>query len=133
MSREAAITAEVQALERLDLEGLRDEWGRRWGPPPKLRSVQFLQLLMAWRIQAEAFGGLDYPTRKALLGRTVVSKIDLQPGGRVAREWKGERHEVEVVEAGFRYRDQIYRSLSEVAREITGTRWNGLRFFGLRG
>ena len=132
MNQSAMIEREVEALVRLDLEGLREEWRRRWGPPPKLRSVQFLQLMIAWRIQVEAFGGVDYKTRTALLGGSNVAAIKLEPGARLAREWKGERHEVAVTPEGFIYGGETYRSLSEIARLITGSRWNGLRFFGLR-
>jgi hypothetical protein len=64
--------------------------------------------------------------------RVMPSPVDLTPGTRLAREWRGKRHEVEIMAVGVRYQDQSYRSLSEVARAITGTRWNGLRFFGLR-
>ena len=60
------VTAEVRALERLDLEGLRSEWRRRYGDPPKLRSVDLLARLLSWRMQAEVFGGLDAETRKLL-------------------------------------------------------------------
>ncbi|MEO6340996.1 MAG: DUF2924 domain-containing protein, partial [Caulobacteraceae bacterium] len=103
------------------------------GAPPKLRSVQFLQHMIAWRIQVEAFGGFDRKTRLALAASgTGPQRIKLEPGARLAREWKGIRHEVEVTREGFSHGGTIYNSLSEVAREITGSRWNGLRFFGLR-
>ena len=65
-------------------------------------------------------------------GALPPAKPRLAPGERFVREWQGRRHEVEVLEKGFRYAGADYRSLSQVAREITGTRWNGLRFFGLR-
>ena len=58
--------------------------------------------------------------------------MQLEPGSRLAREWRGVRHDVEVVEEGILYRGKVYSSLSEVARHITGVRWNGPRFFGLR-
>ncbi len=60
------ITKEVRALARLDLEGLRDAWRRRYGPPPKARSQELLRLSLAWRIQSEVFGGLDVVTRRRL-------------------------------------------------------------------
>lgn len=133
MNKEARITAEVRALVALDLAGLRDEWRRRYGAPPRMRSKDLLARLLAWRIQADAFGGLDAVTIRLLKSeRTAPPAIDLMPGTRLAREWQGRRHEVEVLERGFRHDGAIYGSLSEVARAITGTRWNGLRFFGLR-
>jgi hypothetical protein len=129
----AKITAEVRELEALGLQELRREWRRRYGPPPKLRAVELLRRLLAWRIQADALGGLDRAFRHALKApEPRQPKVELQPGTRVGREWKGVRHEVEVLADGYAYAGRTYRSLSEVARTITGTRWNGLRFFGLR-
>jgi Protein of unknown function (DUF2924) len=127
------ITAEVRALESLDLHGLRDEWRKRYGEPPKMRSRELLARLLAWRIQADAFGGLDAATIRLLKSEKLPPpKPSLTPGTCLARDWQGRRHEVDVLGKGFRYNGADYRSLSEVARVITGTRWNGLRFFGLR-
>src|SRR6185437_6945692 len=130
MATQADIVAEVQALERLDLEGLRAAWRERWGAPPKLRSVELLRHLIAWRIQAAAFGGLDADTKGRLRAPARGPEAHLRPGQRLAREWKGRRHEVEIAEGGYLYQGQTYASLSEVARTITGVRWNGPRFFG---
>jgi hypothetical protein len=129
-----AITEEVRALARLDLEGLRAEWRRRFGAPPKLRAPDLLRRMLAWRIQAAAFGGLDAQTRRRLRQGPAVVPIAPVPmtGTRLAREWKGVTHEVQVVSGGFIYAGGQYASLSEVARTITGARWNGPRFFGLR-
>jgi hypothetical protein len=127
------VTEEVRALEALDLHGLRDEWRKRYGDPPKMRSRELLARLLAWRIQADAFGGLDATTIRLLMSdRPIQPKPLLIPGTRLMREWQGRRHEVDVLEKGFRYAGADYRSLSQIARAITGTRWNGLRFFGLR-
>jgi len=124
---------EVRALERLDLEGLRREWRRRWDAAPSLRSADLLRRNLAWRIQADVFGGLDPETREAVFrkGRPSTGPL-LRPGMRVAREWRGVRHEVEILDVGVLYRGGKFDSLSSVAREITGVRWNGPRFFGLR-
>ena len=133
MKKAERITQEVRALEALDLHGLRDEWRKRYGNPPKMRSRELLARLLAWRIQADAFGGLDATTIRLLKAdRLPPAKPQLTAGTRLTREWLGRRHDVDVLELGFRYADADYRSLSEVARVITGTRWNGLRFFGLR-
>lgn len=133
MKKADRITAEVRALEALDLHGLRDEWRKRYGEPPKMRSADLLARLLAWKIQADAFGGLDAATLRLLNAETLPPpKPRLQPGTRLTREWQGRRHDVDVLENGFRYDGTDYRSLSQVARMITGTRWNGLRFFGLR-
>jgi hypothetical protein len=126
------ITLEVRALEKLDLDGARTAWRARYGAPPRLRSVELLKRLLAWRIQAEVFGGLDAQTRRKLRSAGSNKERRLTPGAKVAREWKGVRHEVSVLPDGFSYRDRTYESLSVIAREITGSRWNGPRFFGLR-
>lgn len=133
MTLEERIIEEVRALERLDLEGLRAEWRRRYGAPPPLRSPGLVALMLAWRIQAEAFGGLD-PDLARRLRRGVglrTAKMAFPAGAKLSREWGGEVHEVEVGPDGFRYRGEAYRSLSRIASMITGTRWNGRRFFGL--
>ncbi len=133
MSLEARITGEVRALEGLGLEALREEWRRRYGPPPRLRSSDFLARLLAWRIQAEAFGGIDPALKAALLRESMpVAGPKLRPGMRLEREWKGRLEIVDVVEGGFRWRDQTLASLSKVATAITGAKWNGPKFFGLR-
>jgi len=131
----ADAAAAVAALEGLGLKALRSEWRTRYGAPPALRSPELLAMMLAWRIQAEAEGGLGAETRRAL--RRPVAKLRAAPrpnaGTKLAREWQGVRHEVTVQsDGGFLYRTQRFRSLSQVARAITGTRWNGPRFFGLR-
>jgi hypothetical protein len=128
------MTQEVRALAALDLAGLRDSWRRHgYGEPPKMRSKELLARLLAWKIQSDAFGGLDATTIRLLRSdRVPAAKSLRQPGSRIAREWQGRRYEVEVLEHGFEFDSATYRSLSEVARAITGTRWNGPRFFGLR-
>ena len=133
MSLEQRIAQEVRALERLDLEGLRAEWRRRYGAPPTLRSAPLLAQMLAWRIQADALGGLD-PDLARRLRRGVglgANRSDLPRGSRLSREWRGEVHEVEVVSDGLQYRGETFKSLSRVATVITGTKWNGRRFFGL--
>jgi hypothetical protein len=128
----ATVTEDVRALERLDLEGLRAEWRRRYGVTPTLRSHELLRRNLAWRIQADAYGGLSPAVRDALR-RKGRSGPPLQPGVRLAREWRGVRHEVEVLDSGVMFHQgNRYDSLSSVARAITGVRWNGPRFFGLR-
>jgi hypothetical protein len=133
MMGDAAITEEVQALARLDLEGLRAEWRGRYGVTPILRSHDLLRRNLAWRIQAEAYGGLDADLKEALLrkGRPTAGPA-LRAGMRLAREWQGRRYEVEVENDGVLFQGERYESLSSVARAITGVRWNGPRFFGLR-
>ena len=134
MTREADVAEEVQALERLDLEGLRSAWRDRFGTPPKLRSGELLRLMLAWRIQSQALGGLDAQTRRRLrqgVGSPAPS-VRLGDGARITREWRGEVHQVEATAGGFRWNGQVFTSLSAVARAMTGVKRNGPKFFGLR-
>lgn len=129
-----AINAEVRALERLDLEGLRSVWRERYGPAPRLRSRELLGLMLAWRIQSEAFGGLDATTRRKLKTDTsgVRSNLDLAPGTVLTREWKGVPETVRRTEAGYDWRGRTYKSLTAVARAISGGPRSGPLFFGLK-
>nr|WP_247718282.1 DUF2924 domain-containing protein [Qipengyuania proteolytica] len=137
-SRSPAVTRAVETLvaeiEALDLEGLRAFWKGRYGDPPTLRSEPIMRQLLAWRVQAQAMGGLDAETRKALArsGPVQPEGKHLGVGARLTRIWKGRQVTVVVEEKGFRWDDQLFPSLSAAATAIAGTRWNGPRFFGLR-
>lgn len=124
--------AVLTSLEEMPLASLREEWRRRWGAPPTMRSVRILRHLIAWRIQADRHGGLTADDRRRLRATSAPKLQTLQPGSRIAREYRGVVHEVIAGQKGFHFRDREYRSLSAIAREITGVRWNGPRFFGLR-
>lgn len=130
----AAVDDLVGEVEQLDLEGLRRFWGQRYGAPPQLRSVSLLRMLLAWRAQSEALGGLDRESRRVLgrKGKVRAEGLDLGIGARLTRQWQGRMHEVLVEAGGFRWEGRHYRSLSAVATAIAGSRWNGPRFFGLR-
>lgn len=128
------VTDEIRALTRLDLEGLRAAWRLRYGAPPTLRSPELLRRMLAWRIQVAAFGGLDADIRRRLKqGCPLKPAMPApSPGTKLSREWQGAVHEVSVLPDGFSYNGQQFSSLSQIARAITGARWNGPRFFGLR-
>lgn len=130
-----AVAREAEALAGLDLAGLRAAWRARYGAPPPLRSVELMRLMLAWRLQAEAHGGLDGKTRRRLKRRGALEPegLSLGVGARLRREWQGRLVEVEVESSGFRWQGTLYPSLSAAATAIAGTRWNGPRFFGLRG
>jgi len=137
MTSPADMDTDAAVLERKSLEDLRSIWRARYGAPPTLRSPEILALMLGWRLQADHEGGLAADLRRAL--RRPISEIaDKAPrpnsGTVLVREWQGIRHTVTSQADGcFLYDGQTYASLSEVARRITGTRWNGPRFFGLRG
>lgn len=111
-------------------------------PPPKGISSPLLRRIIAYRLQEDLAGGPDRALKQRLArlaedqrkGRPTESRpaIRIKPGTRLLRDWQGQTHSVTVTEGGFQYRDQTYRSLSVIAREITGTRWSGPAFFGLR-
>ena len=133
MTDAAAITAEVRALEGMDLERLRADWRRRYGPPPKVRSPELLRLSLGWRIQADAFGGLDASTRRRIRHVGSVGKSDhVSVGVRITKEWRGRTFQVDRVDDGYRWQATTYASLSAVAQAITGVKRNGPKFFGLR-
>jgi hypothetical protein len=125
---------DVAHLEALDLEGLRNAWRDHYGDPPALRSPHLLRLMLAWRLQADALGGIDRATRRKLArtGPVQAEGLDLGPGTVLARDWQGRRVEVVVEDDGFRWQGRRFASLSAAATAIAGTRWNGPRFFGLR-
>ena len=130
----ADIDVEVERLATLDLDELRSLWRRRFRTRLPLRSPELLRLLLAWRLQAERYGGLDPESERLLRrrGRVQAEGLELGVGARLRREWRGVVFEVVVESDGFRLGDKIYPSLSAAATAIAGSRWNGPRFFGLR-
>jgi hypothetical protein len=142
-SSDAARTShEVRAIASLDLEGLRRYWRDRWGEPPAYRSRDHLHRAAAYRLQTEVFGDLAPSARRKLADYadrftqdrrfTPTPGPALKPGSSLIREWRGARHEVAVTADGFQYQGERFTSLSQVAFRITGTKWNGLVFFGLK-
>jgi len=124
----------VADIETMDLGNLRENWRQRYGAPPPLRSTPIMRQLLAWRLQADAFGGLASETRKTLArtGAVQAEGRQLGIGGRLSRNWKGREVTVTVEQDGFRWNNRLFPSLSAAATAITGSRWNGPRFFGLR-
>jgi len=124
----------VAKIDTMDLDDLRSLWGKRFGAPPTLRSVPIMRMLLAWRIQSEALGGLDEQTCRMLLRSGAPEPVGrhLGVGAKLTRQWKGRWIEVVVEEEGFRWEEQLFSSLSAAATAIAGSRWNGPRFFGLR-
>jgi hypothetical protein len=129
------VAVELARLETLSSDGLRREWLGLVGTPAPKISPKMLRLALAWEIQARAVGGLPRGLTQALdqLGRRQTRTQAAAAGMRLVREWAGQVHVVTVEEDGvIRWDQREWRSLSEVARAITGTRWSGPAFFGLK-
>jgi hypothetical protein len=137
------IATELAGLIGLSREKLKERWRSLYGTePPEKSSQEFLKLAIAYRLQERALGGLKLGTRRLLARvaqaasapRPIRTKpVDkTQPGTVLIREWHGTRHQVAIVDDGAVYRGKRYRSLSEIARVITGSRWSGPLFFGLK-
>lgn len=135
------LKALLQSIDGEGMESLRRTWRLTFGDePPPLRSAAVLMRVLAERAQVEAMGGdtsLDQRLAKTAARHRVGSKpvvrtATFKPGSRLEREWKGQRHQVDVIDGGYVWNGQTYASLSPIARQITGARWNGPRFFGLR-
>jgi len=112
-------------------------WSEVFGTPvPKRLSRPFLRRFLAFEVQARQHGGLPKGFAeklcKATSGNGHARSPALKPGGRLIREWNGMTHVVDVLDEGFLWNGQRYASLSAIARAITGARWSGPRFFGLK-
>ncbi len=130
-------------LETSSTAELRARWEQAIKrPTPKWASRDLLLRALAYHIQERSEGGLSKSTRRRLAklaglngeNREAMSlhKVRLKPGSRLIREWRGEVHRVTVLDDGFDWRGNRYASLSQIARAITGARWSGPLFFGLR-
>lgn len=137
------ISEKIAALPSLNRAQLLTIWAENFSkdPPPNLRKELMVPIL-AYRMQEKEFGGLSHAARRQL--RNVATSLktekpskersdsDPQTGTRLLRMWHGEIHEVIATGSGYLYRGKTYSSLSKIAREITGTRWSGPLFFGVR-
>jgi hypothetical protein len=148
-STKTYIADEIAHLRGLDLKGLRSRWRSVFQrPPPDHLPRHLLFAIIAYRIQADRLGDLDHETKQVLdrtdakdtgakMSARLVSfdqkRNELAPGTMLVREWDRQSQQVMVMADGFAWNGQTYDSLSKVAFAITGTKWNGPRFFGLRG
>jgi len=131
----ARIDEHLVSLETLSSTALKEAWCRLTGTPLPRISPKLLRLALAWELQARAYGGHSRETIRKLdqLERGSTRTSPVRPGMRLVREWQGKAHVVTVGEDKvIRWNDREYASLSEVARAITGTRWSGPAFFGLK-
>lgn len=137
------LEAEIARLEDLGLDDLRKLWGRFLGAVPAHHGASLLRRRLSYELQIRAHGDLPAEARRRLKRLHQTFKADpayaplpglgLKPGTVLTRTWRGVLHHVAVVDDGLEYRGERFGSLSEVARRITGTRWSGPLFFGLKG
>jgi hypothetical protein len=144
MTTQDPILARLAALKAMSVNDLKAEWQALFNAPAPNNSRTFLEGRLAYRIQELTYGGPDKQTRRLLdlladeVEGTLTRKAQIADprnpvvGTKLIREWNGTAHTVTVLKDGFDWGGQRYKSLSAVARVITGTRWNGYRFFGLR-
>ena len=144
---DASILSIVANLDGLDLNGLRRRWRAHLGNEALAHLPRWLLMrVLAYRLQSEAFGGLDQSVRRIVhSGKDggVGAPFDrrapqtregsgLKAGALLVREWKGRLERVMILEEGFAWNGRTFGSLSQIAKAMTGTTWNGHRFFGLR-
>ncbi len=137
MAKSDLDAAEIARLESLGFHELRREWRRlHQTPPPNRLSRDILLRGITYKLQEKAFGGLSKATLRKLQAsaarRQVRRRPSFKPGTRLVREWRGQTYTVVILSEGVEWQGERYRSLSVVARAITGTRWSGPRFFGLK-
>jgi len=137
------VTERLQLLDAMDYAALRDEWRRLYrSNPPKRVARELLLLGVAWKVQEKAYGGHSAVVKRRLvkLSETLgeddalnqIRIAQLKPGAKLIREWHGTTHTVIALDDGFEWQGERWRSLSMIARRITGAHWSGPRFFGLR-
>jgi hypothetical protein len=141
---EISVVTPLAALKRMTVVELKTKWESLFGTPAPNNSRSYLELRLGYRIQELTLGGLSRETRRTLDlladdidGHARHRSIIADPrnpvvGTRLVREWGGVEHTVTVIKDGFDWQGRKFKSLSAVARAITGTQWNGYRFFGLR-
>lgn len=141
---DASVIAQLAAIKRMTVVELKTKWESLFGAPAPNNSRSYLELRLGYRIQELSLGGLSRETRRTL--DLLADEIDGQArhrsiiadprnplvGTRLVREWDGVEHTVTVMKDGFGWQERRFKSLSAAARAITGTQWNGYRFFGLR-
>lgn len=136
------VLSQVAALKTMETVDLKKKWKELYDTDPPPFNRVYLESRLAYRLQELAFGGLKKETVKriAALRQSMISNEPLRPqdrnqppiGAILVREHRGVEHRVRVLRDGFEYEGKIYRSLTAIARHITGVHWNGPMFFGLR-
>lgn len=143
-ARDATVLARLAALKTMSVVDLKAEWRSLFGAGAPNNSRPFLELRLAYRIQELTYGGPSRETTRLL--DALADELDGKPkrkamiadprkpvaGTRFVREWNGIEHSITVLRDGYEWQGRTYKSLSAIARAITGTRWNGWRFVGVR-
>ena len=129
------LSIRISQIEALDRAACLERWREAFGrPPPKYLSPQFMKQVLIWETQNRALGGVSVKTTRRLkqiaAGKTLPSTA--KPGSHLVREWNGRTYQVEVVEGGYVMDGKTWRSLSAIAKHITGAHWSGPRFFGVQ-
>jgi hypothetical protein len=147
LSLDASVLSIVANLEGLDLNGLRRQWrGHLGGEAPAHLPRWLLMRVLVYRFQSDSFGGLEKSIQRVLRSERdddATAPFDRRPpqtregvglkaGALLVREWNGRLERVMILEEGFAWNGQTFGSLSQIAKAMTGTNWNGHRFFGLR-
>lgn len=143
MATPSEITTAIGEIEQLGRPDLLARWRAVFGrPAPAKVSRELLIRALTYDVQAKAYGGLSPATRAKLIrlaaairergDAAIAAGPRIKPGTKLIREWRGETYEVLVVDQGFAWQGKVWASLSEIARAITGTRWSGPLFFGLK-
>ena len=137
--QDLTVVKQVMSLKFKTLNDLIKLWHSMFDKPPVFRSRQYLIPKLAYRIQELAYGGVDIKTEKAIA--SAVKELDKNKrksnkyapsiGTKIVKEYRGQIHEVLAVENGFAYGGTVFKSLSAIATKITGTKWNGLKFFNV--
>jgi len=128
----AARIADIDAMDRSEcLERWRETFGR---PPPKYLSPQFMKRVLIWEMQNRELGGVSVKTTRRLnqIASGKAPPTTAKPGSHLIREWNGRTYQVEVMDDGYVMDGKRWRSLSAIARHITGAHWSGPRFFGVQ-
>ena len=134
-STEKSVRRQLLALAQMDKEELISKWQDLFGTKPPEYGTLFMRKRLAHRIQELFYGGLPDMLKTQMLSQKKLQKRNagiLKPGNRIVREWHGEKHEVIIRNNGVEYQGVIYRSLTAVAKKITGGHWNGRHFFGVK-
>ena len=129
------VAARVAEIEAMKPTALKTEWERVHGEQPPLLAASLLARALAFDAQCAAQGGAGEKMRLRLIGMGAARSAPtrtLAPGTQLVREWQGVEHRVTVTDGGFLHQGKPYKSLSAIARAITGSRWNGWIFFGLK-